>query len=249
MDFEMIFTLFILPNSTVSRRVYSLGGAPQKTTFPSLTKWQKRIYSIKFTLIELLVVIAIIAILASMLLPALSKAKDKVNQTVCSNNLKQIMVGISGYVSDNDGFFPGAENNTWSPLYITHLVPDYVPLNIIYDKEYSGGSGCPMDNISGANLDVSYSMRYAAKGKKMIKAQYPLSKVFIFPDSDSKKILSNASQVSWRHSYGANFSFADGHVEWISKVGLDDAGDWWDAVWIYPFLKMAASNNNTIFYW
>ena len=72
-----------------------------------------------FTLVELLVVIAVIALLAAMLLPALSKARQSGRRTACMSNLRQLSVALSIYASENEGDFPIANRtNRWpSQLY------------------------------------------------------------------------------------------------------------------------------------
>ena len=106
--------------------------APSKRASPSS----------RFTLIELLVVIAIIAILASMLLPALGRARFNARHAACTSNLHQIGLGIILYTSDNLGFYPAGYSHSSSDSVPNRPAMYQIPNNYAFDAaaSYYGGS-------------------------------------------------------------------------------------------------------------
>ncbi len=192
-----------------------------------------------FTLIELLVVIAIIAILAAILFPVFSKAREKARQTQCTSNLRQITTGIQMNSQDNDETFP--VTSAWAKLFtadnkVLKCPNESRTTGYIYNSDLSGkplgAITNPVDTMVAMDgyHDTAIDWRWANGLQAWYSADTGVTssgaKVTAWapklpPYADDSNVPTGyytAADGVFRHTGKACMSFADGHVEMFSAV-------------------------------
>jgi len=207
-----------------------------------------------FTLLELLVVIAIVAILASLLLPALSKSREKAKQAVCAANLKQIGLAFQLYLQDYGEIFPCADDPVSSePVYWLWMgrgwrrfAAPYIGSNI--SSKSMGVLFCPSDRTAPQKWESTsygYSMSFYHSpeqinlmdsaghtydaGKRVPSIPQKLGRVL----HPGRKALmaewldnhTGGSSGWWAWEGSRNYLFVDGHVEFLPARGITAAND------------------------
>jgi len=162
-------------------------------------KRQNRSQSKGFTLVELLVVIGIIALLISILLPSLSKAREAANKVKCGSNLKQIGQGLLLYANENNGNYPR-----------TYFQVDQAPV--------IANTGCDKTSPFSMTTNPTGTNNVGSAIFLLLRTQELTSSVFICPSSNSEPDSFTRGNPTGNVQNQSNFSGASvGDTKWFTN--------------------------------
>jgi len=179
-----------------------------------------------FTLIELLVVIAIIAILASMLLPALQQARAKARSIKCTGNLKQIGLSIFMYADDNREHLPNYRDEATTWHWTDCLLP-YAGDRMMFRCD-SNTRGLSYAQSSVPTVGTHYGWNWRELNSATRNNSRTLGQI-TQPSATIACGDSNGFVISWYesawhpedvHNEGANLTLLDGHVDWMRQIAV-----------------------------
>jgi len=178
-----------------------------------------------FTLVELLVVIAIIAVLAAILFPVFSSARNKGGQAGCQSNLRQLAQAALAYHSDYDDWM----TTSWSPReYVASEGGDIIIPRAIGGNFLSTMPRC----ITGAGYGFNYRLtpNFRANGRAEYVSSLVSSdetQVVMFGETREGHIIVDRTKFGAEmamHANGVNVAFLDGHAKWQNAATLGRCG-------------------------
>lgn len=209
-----------------------------------------------FTLIELLVVISVIALLVSILLPALGRAREVARRSVCGVNLTQVMLTVCFYVDDYDGTLPWVPRE---PGASTHLLQMALANGGYFDEEphilhcpssgnwahyglpvpaspmqtpITNGNGGAANSITNSYVWRRFSDEYDAPPLRVSRIPFPSEQYYVCDLTTGTQSIPSLVISLSHQGQGGQVGYVDGHAKWLPANEWTNVYEWGARPWV-----------------